>query len=163
MSFAPASLDREINNEFTTLKLNGGRNVDATSKTRLHVDLYVKGGALIKKDICVLGNIASGNISTSTLTAGMIVTDELSSSTGTITVSSNVVLSGPTELTSNTINVNDLHPVSGGTVTVNGNLNVTDTLNVGSFSVTELEVANIIGLQNTWRKDKSGRWCCQCS
>lgn len=55
-----SSTGRNINHQYSTLWLNGGYN--CTIEKSLRVDLRVSGGAFIKKDLCVLGNVSVAGI-----------------------------------------------------------------------------------------------------
>jgi hypothetical protein len=95
-----SSKAKNINKQFSTLWLTAGYDPDDCNPNNLHIDLRVKGGALIKRNLCVLGNVTAKGALIGDL-CGNVVTDVVQSKTagGTITVEGNVAINPEFELT----------------------------------------------------------------
>ena len=75
MSFRPASKDFAQSHAFTNLELNGGYDCH-TDYPQKAVDLLVQGGAVIRKSLCVGGNIFISDLITGDL-CGNIFTEKI--------------------------------------------------------------------------------------
>ena len=76
MSFNTSSSAHNQNRQFSTLWLTGGYDPDDCNPKKLRIDLRVSGGALIKRNLAVLGNItAKGTIQSNM--AGNLITNAI--------------------------------------------------------------------------------------
>jgi hypothetical protein len=75
MSFQAASKDLSRDKQFTSMTLIGGYDCDV-SNPRKGVDLRVKGGAIIEKSLCVLGNLNVAGMLSSEV-SGNVLTDKI--------------------------------------------------------------------------------------
>lgn len=165
MSFNPASKAKSIDKQFSSLSLIGGRDTNPNALFK-GVDLRVEGGALVKKTMCVLGNIyvgqflmadTVGNVYTDLiqekhLTEGIkIVGDLIPDDTSTYNLGS------PTNFWSNlyvdngcipTIETDSISPKTGNSVTINDNLQI-DSLQGAPFD-TDLFTGVAIGDVLQW-------------
>lgn len=110
MSFRPATKDLHQTTQLTSLYLIGGYDANPNiSTSTLHVDLRVAGGAFIKKNLIIGGNIYTPSVSSNTIT-GDIVTSSISEATlgGEIAVNGNLHLSSGYWLKANTGCINNI-------------------------------------------------------
>lgn len=101
MSFQAASRDLSRDKQFTSMTLIGGYDC-SIDQPRKGVDLRVKGGSIIEKSLCVLGNINVAGMLTSEI-SGNVLTSKIqeSSLTQGIQVCGNLVMTNDSFLEGN--------------------------------------------------------------
>ena len=78
MSFQAASKDLARDKQFTSMTLIGGYDCDPNNP-RKGIDLRVKGGAIVEKSLCVLGNLNVAGMLSSAM-SGNILTEKIQES-----------------------------------------------------------------------------------
>lgn len=165
MSTGSASY-RSGDEKFTSVVLIGGRDCrpNAPLSTQ-NPDLWVQGGSIIEKTLCVLGNISSPGVITSSAFCGDILTNEIISKDlntpidiiGDVNFDENFTVTVPGDLVVNnfTVTGNVTGNISGGTGNISGDFSVSGKTTTGELCVTgdaevagELTVNDLVVLGN---------------
>ena len=104
-----STADLNMHKQFSSIRLTGG--IDCSKQSQFP-DLYIKGGARIKKNICVGGNL--------TLTGGKIVSDIMGDLLSDTTVFGNLTVNEGLTVNENTSIIGNLNV--GGKLSITGNL-----------------------------------------
>lgn len=123
MSHASSSRDLNWSKQFTSVRLTGG--VDCDLSVSQFPDLFVKGGARIKKNLCLGGNLVLTN------SAAKITADLVGDLCGDTTVFGNLDVTQSLSITEN--------------ISVVGNVNVTGVINAAALVVGNLISEKITG------------------
>jgi len=144
MSFQAASKELSRDKQFTSMTLIGGYDCDPNNP-RKGIDLRVKGGALIEKSFCVLGNINVAGILSGQIN-GNLLTDKIQETE----LMQGIQVCGNLLLDENSSLIGNICVPSGGSVNIKGDLtttnNVTMTLPIYTDNASALVGGLSIGM-----------------